>query len=215
MKKYEAVIFDLDGTLLNTLDDLTDAVNHTLRQYHYPEREKREIRSFLGNGMKVLIQLSLPKDANITNFDEIFHAYDEYYTAHCQINTKPYDGIMELLDKLDKNGYKLAIVSNKQHAAVAELNDTYFSKYIKTAIGEQEGVNKKPAPDTVLKALEELGCDTKNAVYIGDSEVDRQTAINSNMDCISVTWGFRDRDLLESLKPYAIIDKPDELLQYV
>lgn len=215
MKRYKAVIFDLDGTLLNTLEDLTDAVNHVMRQFNYPEHTIEEIRSFVGNGIKLLIERSLPDGKDNPEFDKVFSEFKSYYTSHCQIKTRPYDGIMELISSLKEQGYKLAIVSNKNQSAVTELNNIYFSDYISTAIGEKEGVRKKPAPDTVIKALNELGISSDDAVYVGDSDVDRETAKNSDMDCISVTWGFRDRKLLESLKPYAIIDKPDELLNYV
>ncbi|MCI5501193.1 MAG: HAD-IA family hydrolase [Lachnospiraceae bacterium] len=215
MKRYKAVIFDLDGTLLNTLEDLTDAVNHVMRQFNYPEHTIEEIRSFVGNGIKLLIERSLPDGKDNPEFDKIFSEFKLYYTSHCQIKTRPYDGIMELIAALKEQGYKLAIVSNKNQSAVTELNNIYFSDYISTAIGEKEGVRKKPAPDTVIKALSELGISSDDAVYVGDSDVDRETAENSNMDCISVTWGFRDRKLLESLNPYAIIDKPAELLNYV
>lgn len=215
MKRYKAVIFDLDGTLLNTLEDLTDAVNHVMRQFNYPEHTIEEIRSFVGNGIKLLIERSLPDGKDNPEFDKIFSEFKLYYTSHCQIKTRPYDGIMELISSLKEQGYKLAIVSNKNQSAVTELNNIYFSDYISTAIGEKEGVRKKPAPDTVIKALNELGISSDDAVYVGDSDVDRETAKNSNMDCISVTWGFRDRKLLESLNPYAIIDKPAELLNYV
>lgn len=215
MKRYKAVIFDLDGTLLNTLEDLTDAVNHVMRQFNYPEHTIEEIRSFVGNGIKLLIERSLPDGKDNPEFDKIFSEFKLYYTSHCQIKTRPYDGIMELISSLKEQGYKLAIVSNKNQSAVTELNNIYFSDYISTAIGEKEGVRKKPAPDTVIKALSELGISSDDAVYVGDSDVDRETAKNSDMDCISVTWGFRDRKLLESLNPYAIIDKPAELLNYV
>lgn len=215
MKRYKAVIFDLDGTLLNTLEDLTDAVNHVMRQFNYPEHTIEEIRSFVGNGIKLLIERSLPYGKDNPEFDKVFSEFKSYYTSHCQIKTRPYDGIMELISSLKEQGYKLAIVSNKNQSAVTELNNIYFSDYISTAIGEKEGVRKKPAPDTVIKALNELGISSDDAVYVGDSDVDRETAENSNMDCISVTWGFRDRKLLESLNPYAIIDKPAELLNYV
>ena len=215
MKRYKAVIFDLDGTLLNTLEDLTDAVNHVMRQFNYPEHTIEEIRSFVGNGIKLLIERSLPDGKDNPEFDKIFSEFKLYYTSHCQIKTRPYDGIMELIAALKEQGYKLAIVSNKNQSAVTELNNIYFSDYISTAIGEKEGVRKKPAPDTVIKALSELCISSDDAVYVGDSDVDRETAENSNMDCISVTWGFRDRKLLESLNPYAIIDKPAELLNYV
>lgn len=215
MKRYKAVIFDLDGTLLNTLEDLTDAVNHVMRQFNYPEHTIEEIRSFVGNGIKLLIERSLPYGKDNPEFDKVFSEFKSYYTSHCQIKTRPYDGIMELISSLKEQGYKLAIVSNKNQSAVTELNNIYFSDYISTAIGEKEGVRKKPAPDTVIKALNELGISSDDAVYVGDSDVDRETAKNSDMDCISVTWGFRERKLLESLKPYAIIDKPDELFNYV
>lgn len=215
MKRYKAVIFDLDGTLLNTLEDLTDAVNHVMRQFNYPEHTIEEIRSFVGNGIKLLIERSLPYGKDNPEFDKVFSEFKSYYTSHCQIKTRPYDGIMELISSLKEQGYKLAIVSNKNQSAVTELNNIYFSDYISTAIGEKEGVRKKPAPDTVIKALSELGISSDDAVYVGDSDVDRETAKNSDMDCISVTWGFRDRKLLESLKPYAIIDKPAELFNYV
>lgn len=215
MKRYKAVIFDLDGTLLNTLEDLTDGVNHVMRQFNYPEHTIEEIRSFVGNGIKLLIERSLPYGKDNPEFDKVFSEFKSYYTSHCQIKTRPYDGIMELISSLKEQGYKLAIVSNKNQSAVTELNNIYFSDYISTAIGEKEGVRKKPAPDTVIKALSELGISSDDAVYVGDSDVDRETAKNSDMDCISVTWGFRDRKLLESLKPYAIIDKPAELFNYV
>lgn len=215
MKRYKAVIFDLDGTLLNTLEDLTDAVNHVMRQFNYPEHTIEEIRSFVGNGIKLLIERSLPDGKDNPEFDKVFSEFKSYYTSHCRIKTRPYDGIMELISILHEQGYKLAIVSNKNQSAVTELNNIYFSDYISTAIGEKEGVRKKPAPDTVIKALSELCISSDDAVYVGDSDVDRETAENSNMDCISVTWGFRDRKLLESLNPYAIIDKPAELLNYV
>ena len=215
MKRYKAVIFDLDGTLLNTLEDLTDAVNHVMRQFNYPEHTIEEIRSFVGNGIKLLIERSLPYGKDNPEFDKVFSEFKSYYTSHCQIKTRPYDGIMELISSLKEQGYKLAIVSNKNQSAVTELNNIYFSDYISTAIGEKEGVRKKPAPDTVIKALSELGISSDDAVYVGDSDVDRETAKNSDMDCISVTWGFRERKLLESLNPYAIIDKPAELLNYV
>ena len=142
MKRYKAVIFDLDGTLLNTLEDLTDAVNHVMRQFNYPEHTIEEIRSFVGNGIKLLIERSLPDGKDNPEFDKIFSEFKLYYTSHCQIKTRPYDGIMELIAALKEQGYKLAIVSNKNQSAVTELNNIYFSDYISTAIGEKEGVRK-------------------------------------------------------------------------
>ena len=215
MKKYKAVIFDLDGTLLNTLEDLKDGVKHVMKEFNYPEHTLNEIRSFVGNGIRLLIERSLPDGSKTPDFEKIFSEFKSYYTSHCRIKTKPYDDIIELLSILHERGYLLAIVSNKNQAAVTELNNIYFSNFITTAIGEQEGILKKPAPDTVFAALSELGIDADDAVYVGDSDVDRETAKNSGLDCISVTCGFRDRKLLETLNPYALIDKPLDLLQYV
>ena len=215
--KYRAVIFDMDGTLLNTLEDLRDSLNYALEKKGYPGRTLDEVRSFLGNGARVLLERATPENISKEDFNETYEIYSEYYLEHCRIKTRPYDGVMELLKKLSENGYKLAIVSNKGQDAVSELSKLYFGDYVETAIGENEkaGIKKKPAPDTVFKALEILGCKASEAVYVGDSEVDRKTAENSGMDCISVTWGFRDRELLEELKPYAIVDEPVQILEFV
>lgn len=210
-KKYRAVIFDLDGTLLDTLEDLTDAVNHTMRKFNCPEHTLTQVRSFVGNGIKVLIERCLKDGINTPQFNDIFNEFQQYYTAHCRIKTHPYTGIIELLEKLYADGYKLAIVSNKNQAAVTELNSIYFSKYITTAIGNSENIRKKPAPDTTLKAMEDMNCTREECVYIGDSEVDIETAKNSGLDCISVSWGFRDKALLQKLNPDAVIDSPSEL----
>lgn len=214
-KKYNAVIFDLDGTLLDTLEDLTDAVNHTMRKFNYPEHTLHEVRSFVGNGIKVLIERSLKDGPNTPGFDNILDEFRQYYTANCRIKTQPYPDIMELLEKLYESGYKLSIVSNKNQAAVTELNNIYFSKYISTAIGNSKNIRQKPAPDTTLKAMEEMDCTKEMCVYVGDSEVDIETARNSGLDCISVSWGFREKNLLEKLNPGAVIDSPKELLRYL
>lgn len=215
MRKYDAVIFDLDGTLLNTLDDLTDAVNHVMEQFNYPTHTINDVRSFVGNGIKLLIERSLPYGSSTPDFDKIFNAFKQYYTTHCNIKTAPYKGTIELLEMLSLDGYKLAIVSNKNNAAVENLNDIYFSKYVSIAIGESENVKKKPAPDTVFKALEMLGCKKQRAVYVGDSDVDFKTAMNAGIDCINVSWGFRDREFLETFNSAAIIDTPLELKKYL
>ena len=215
MKKYDAVIFDLDGTLLNTLDDLTDAVNHVMEQFNYPTHTINEVRSFVGNGIKLLIERSLPYGADTPDFSKIFDAFKQYYTTHCNIKTAPYNGIIDLLEMLSSDGYDLAIVSNKNNAAVENLNNIYFSKYISIAIGESENVKKKPAPDTVLKALEILDCEKHRAIYVGDSDVDFKTAVNAGIDCVNVSWGFRERAFLETFNPTAIIDTPLELKNYL
>lgn len=209
------VIFDLDGTLLDTLEDLTDAVNHAMRTFELEEKTISQVRSFVGNGIRKLIERCVPGGDDREDFEEILQCFREYYAVHCQDKTKPYDGIMDLLKELKEKGYQMAIVSNKHHSAVEELRQIFFAEYITVAIGQMEHLQPKPAPDTVNLALEKLGCDRKDAIYVGDSDVDKATADNSVMDCIAVTWGFRDRELLESLQPAVIVDKPKQILDYL
>lgn len=211
MKKYDTVIFDLDGTLLNTLEDLADAVNFVMRKNHYPQRTIEEVRRFVGNGIRRLMELAVPENISETEFEQVFEEFKNYYTEHCQIKTCAYDGVMPLLKHLDENGYAMAIVSNKNHAAVCELNDIYFKDYIEVAIGQKDGIRKKPAPDTVVQALKELGKTKERAVYVGDSEVDFATAKNSGMDCVLVTWGFRNLEELKEFQPVAFVDTAEQL----
>lgn len=215
MKKYDTVIFDLDGTLLNTLEDLMDSVNFALALYGFPSRKLDEIRHFVGNGVARLMELSIPDGINNPKYEKCLSDFRSHYSKNMQNKTNAYKGIMELLEKLSKENYKIAIVSNKFDKAVKELNRVYFGKYIKVAIGESENISKKPAPDTVFKALKELGSSANKAVYVGDSEVDVKTAKNSGLICIGVTWGFRDRKLLEQKGADYIIDKPQELLKII
>ena len=212
MKKYDTVIFDLDGTLLNTLEDLADAVNFVMRANEYPERTIEEVRCFVGNGIRRLMELAVPEGVTGETFENVFEQFKSYYTDHCQIKTRAYDGIMELLEKLYTEGVSMAIVSNKNHAAVCELNEIYFKKYIEVAIGQKDGIRKKPAPDTVLQSLKELGKEKDSAIYVGDSEVDFLTAQNTGMDCVLVTWGFRTTEELGVYEPTAFIEKPEQLL---
>lgn len=209
---YNAIIFDLDGTLLNTLDDLSDAVNYCLNKFGYSKRSKVQIRSFVGNGIKKLMERALPNDIDEEEFQKIFTFYKEYYTSHCRIKTKPYEGIIDLLLSLKDKGYRLAIVSNKNDAAVKELADYYFKNIFELSIGQRDGIRKKPAPDSLNEAIRILGVEKKNVLYVGDSEVDKQTADNAEVDCTLVDWGFRDREDLEKLKPKSIISKPEELI---
>ena len=213
MKKYDTVIFDLDGTLLNTLEDLADAVNFVMRKNHYPERTIEEVRCFVGNGIRRLMELAVPENVSEIEFEQVFEEFKSYYTKHCQIKTCAYDGIMPLLKCLYEKGYAMAIVSNKNHAAVCELNDIYFKDYIEVAIGQKDGIRKKPAPDTVVQALKELGKTKERAIYVGDSEVDFATAKNSGMDCVLVTWGFRTLEELKVFSPTAMIDQAEQLLE--
>lgn len=213
MKKYDTVIFDLDGTLLNTLEDLADGVNHVLRENGYPQRTLEEVRCFVGNGIRKLMERALPENVTGEQFEEVFEQFRTYYTAHCQIKTRAYEGILELLKELKEQGYAMAIVSNKNQSAVTQLNELYFGEWIGTAIGQKEGIRKKPAPDTVLQALKILGKEKEHALYVGDSEVDFQTAENVGMDCVLVSWGFRTAEELKSFVPLARIGRPQELLE--
>lgn len=211
MKKIDTVIFDLDGTLLNTLDDLCDGVNEILKRHALPLRTLEEIRTFVGNGVRVLMQKALPSDINLDLFEEYFREFKDYYTSHCQIKTGAYKKIYEMLAFLQEKGYKMAIVSNKNHEAVLRLNDLYFKDYIKVAIGQREGIAKKPAPDTVFEAIKALGVETDSCLYVGDSEVDATTAKNAGLPCVLVSWGFRSKEELKNELYEKMIDEPMEL----
>ena len=211
MKKKDTVIFDLDGTLLNTLDDLRDSVNAVMKKYGYPQHSLEQIRTFVGNGIGKLMERSVPGGRENEQFEQAFADFKSYYTDHCQIKTKPYDGVVDLMKCLSEQGFKLAIVSNKNDAAVKELNEIYFYRYTNAAIGERKGVRRKPAPDSVYAALDQLGSDIEKAVYIGDSDVDYETAVHCGMDCILVSWGFRDRELLESFDGAVVVDRCAEI----
>lgn len=209
--KITTIIFDLDGTLLNTLEDLKDATNYALMQFGYPIKSLEQIRLSVGNGVAKLIERVLPGGLENPDFDPCLKAFREYYSQHLQDRTEPYPGIPEALSVLKENGYGLGIVSNKFDAAVKQLRTDYFPDTITVAIGESPDVRKKPAPDCVYKAMEELGCSKEQAVYVGDSDVDVATAHNSGLKCIGVTWGFRDARVLEEAGADWIIRKPEEL----
>lgn len=212
MKK--AVIFDLDGTLLNTLDDLTDSTNYVLNYFNFPTRTKEEIRTFVGNGVAKLIERAIPDGINNINYNKCIQLFKETYSKNMYNKTEPYKGIIEMLNTLKTSGYLIAVVSNKFDTAVKELCQRYFQNMIDFAAGENEaaGVRKKPFPDTIFKVLEEFKLNNNECIYIGDSEVDIQTAKNSNMDSISVTWGFKSRDFLTENNAQIIIDSPSEIL---
>ncbi len=214
MKKYNAVIFDLDGTLLNTLDDLMDSANYALEQYGYKKRTRDEIRRFVGNGVRKLMERAVPEGTSGETIEQILATFKDHYEKNMMNQTGPYDGIMELLSCLKEREIPAAIVSNKFDLAVKNLSRLFFDGYIQAAIGESEKVAKKPAPDTALKALARLGMPAERTVYVGDSDVDILTAKNAGMDCISVTWGFRDSAFLLSHGAAVLIDSPLELLKY-
>lgn len=212
---YKAVIFDLDGTLLNTLEDLKDSVNHVLKEYDYPTRTLEEVRNFVGNGIHKLIERAVPQETDLETVEKIFEDFREYYGEHCRIKTTPYEGIKKVLGQLKEMGFKMAVVSNKNHEAVQELIPYYFGDLLPVAIGQKEGIATKPAPDSVYEAMRILQVEKKDCVYVGDSDVDRATASNAGIDCISVTWGFRSEEMLRELKPEYLISKPEEIVAIV
>ena len=211
---YKTFIFDLDGTLLDTLQDLADSVNHALRQYGMPEHSLDDIRRFVGNGVRLLMERAVPEGAQHPLFEEAFATFRQYYMQHSLDTTRPYDGIVETIRELKLRGCRLAVVSNKMMAATQELVAHFFPD-VEVAIGEHEaaGIRKKPAPDTVDEALRQLGVTREGAVYVGDSDVDLLTARNSGLPCISVLWGFRDREFLLAHGATTLIERPEELLQ--
>ena len=209
------VIFDMDGTVLDTLSDLAGAINHELSRYHMPQRTENEVRSFVGNGIRVALKLAATEGTTDEVLDDMVADFRTYYDAHCLDNTKPYEGITELMKSLSEKGCKLGIVSNKIDSAVKELSDRFFKEYVTVAIGEKPGINRKPAPDTVLEAMKELGSSKEETVYVGDSEVDVLTAKNTGIPCISVLWGFRDKDFLKENGATTFADAPSEILDLI
>ncbi len=210
---YTAVIFDLDGTLLDTLDDLADAVNHALTAFGLPCRTRDEVRRFVGNGVAKLIERAVPDGYPAEKTQAALSAFKTHYAAHCRDKTAPYEGIISLLTELRAQGVRTAIVSNKFDDAAKALSAHYFGDLMEVAIGEREaeGIRKKPAPDTLLMAMKALGVLPEETVYVGDSDTDILTARAAGVSCVSVTWGFRDREFLLSHGATQLIDTPDEL----
>lgn len=207
------IIFDMDGTILNTLDDLADSLNYALDYCGYPGHSLSEVRSFVGNGIRRLIERSLPTDISVKEIDKVHTVFTEYYKIHCADKTVPYDGIPELLLALRNAGYLTAVVSNKADYAVQELCLHYFEGLFDAAVGERSGIQRKPAPDSVYAVMEKLQIEKEQAVYIGDSEVDIATAKNAGIYNISVEWGFRDPDFLIMQGAEHIVSTPQELQQ--
>jgi len=210
---YQTVLFDLDGTLLDTIEDLRDAVNHELAAGGDPLRTLEEVRQFVGNGLRNLMARSLPSGRSEEEIDRRTAGMKAFYLEHSCCKTKPYPGIPELLQRLRRSGTAVAVVSNKADRAVQELCRVYFPEGVDAAVGEVAGLPRKPAPDTVELALRRLGRGKEGAVYIGDSEVDIATARNAGLPCLSVTWGFRPRAVLEEAGAAALIDSAEELWQ--
>ncbi len=212
MKK--AVIFDLDGTLLNTLGDLASSVNFALRECGYPERTVDEVRSFIGNGVIMLMRRSVPKGTNEADEKACFEKFRAYYLEHMEDTTAPYDGVNELIEKLSARGIKTAVVSNKLDAGVKGLCEKYFPG-LTCAFGVNNESERKPAPANVFKALSKLKVEKSEALYVGDSEVDVQTAQNAGLEMVGVTWGYRSRETLVSSGANHIVEKPEKLLDLV
>lgn len=208
--KYTTVIFDLDGTLLDTLEDLTDSVNYAMAAMGWPLREKKDVRLYLGNGIKRLMELCSPDGITSEEFQKAFSIFREYYELHNQDKTAPYEGVVELMAQLKAKGVKMAIVSNKIHQAVLALRDEFFP-YVEVAIGDDLKMARKPAPDSCYRALELLGSTKEESVYIGDSEVDLLTAKNAGLDCITVLWGFRDKEYLMENGATVFVESPQDI----
>lgn len=212
--KYGLAVFDLDGTVLNTLFDLYKATDYALFENGFDKRSEDEVRRFVGNGIHKLIERAVPENASSEDVERVFKSFNEYYSVHCADNTKPYDGISSVLTLLRQKGVKTAVVSNKADYAVQSLCKKYFDGLFDFCVGERAGIKRKPAPDSVNEVLKTLGFSKENAVYIGDSEVDIETAKNAKMDCISVSWGFKDKSFLKLMGASHIIDNPKELLSF-
>ena len=211
---YQTYIFDLDGTLLDTLGDLAASVNYAMRMHGMPEHTVDEVCRFVGNGVRRLMERAVPGGAAHPAFEAAFATFRRHYMEHSLDTTRPYESIPEMLCELKRRGKHTAVVSNKFDAATKELCRHFVPDTIEVAVGEHEaeGIRKKPAPDTVLQALSQLGVGQEGAVYVGDSDVDIQTARNSGLPCISVLWGFRDREFLLAHGAETFVSQPSELL---
>ena len=213
--KYEAVIFDLDGTLIDTLEDLKDSINFALEQHGMPERSLEEVRTFVGNGVKKLVFRSVPENTSEELRESCLKAFKAHYITNSMNKTRPYNGICELIKKLKEKGVKLAVVTNKTQDAADAIMNEFFKDDFEIIIGQIDGVAQKPQPDGVWYAIEKLGASKQNSVYIGDSEVDCLTAKNSGIPIIGVTWGFRGRKVLEENNADYIVDSPEEILNII
>lgn len=212
---YQLAIFDMDGTILNTLQDLTNSLNAALAKSGYPQHTLEEVRFFVGNGIRRLIERGVPVGTPVEQIDIVHRDFTAHYQVHCADTTQPYDGIPQLLQTLRHAGCKTAVVSNKADYAVQELCKQYFDSMFDFAVGEREHILKKPAPDSVNEVLQQLQIDRNQAVYIGDSDVDVQTAKNAAMDGIFVEWGFRSKEFLLENGAKRIVSKPSELVPLI
>ena len=215
MRKYDTVLFDLDGTLLDSLEDMKDSVNHVMREFGFPEHTTEEIRTFVGNGIRRLIERSVPEDTDPRTCEAALKVYRSYYNDHCMIKTKPYDGVPELLAALKKEGFAMAIVSNKNEEAVEEMREHYFGDLVPLAFGQSDAVPKKPDPSMVYAAADRLGIPKERCIYVGDSEVDIETAKNAGIDCITCLWGFREKEFLLAEGARVLAEAAEDILRVV
>ncbi len=213
--KYMLAVFDMDGTILDTLDDLTNTLNMSLREVGMPERTKEEVRSFVGNGVGKLLERAVPRGTTEGEMSTLAEVFRTNYAAHCADLTKPYDGVPELIAALRREGVKTAVVSNKVDFAVQALVADYFPGLFDMAVGEREGVRRKPAPDSVHAVMAALGIDRVRTVYIGDSDVDADTAKNAGVDFIGVEWGFRSREVLAEHGATVTVGRAEELFRLI
>lgn len=211
MKEYNTYIFDLDGTLLDTLEDLYISTNYALQMHNLPLRTLEEVRAFVGNGVRTLIERAVPDGVNEALLEKVLATFKVYYMKYGLRHTKPYPGVIEMLEYLYLHNKSMAVVSNKFYQATEDLCRHFFGKYIQIAIGERKDIRKKPAPDTIIEAMGKLGATTDSTVYVGDSDIDVKTALNSGLPCVSVLWGFRDRTFLIESGAQTFITHPSEL----
>ncbi|MDO4187421.1 MAG: HAD family hydrolase [Lachnospiraceae bacterium] len=210
--KYETYIFDMDGTILDTIEDLTVTTNYAMEKMGYPKHTIEEVKWFVGNGIMMLIKRAVPEGTSEEDIKRTHTFFMEHYKDHCNDKTGPYEGIIELLNKLKAADKKLAVVSNKADGPVKVLAQEIFPGLFDVAIGERPGINKKPARDMVDEAIKQLGADRDKTVYIGDTNVDFETAKNSELDCILVSWGFRGREFIEQYDAEYYVDRPEEII---
>ncbi len=215
MKTYRTILFDLDGTLLNTIEDLAESVNYVMRTYGEPEHSVDDVRRMVGNGARMLMKRAIPQGEECSTFEEQLALQKKYYLEHNRVTTKPFEGIMDLLQECKNRGIMTGVVSNKDHPAVRELCYSFFRDLITESVGNGEGRRVKPYPDGCYEAMQRLMADKATTLYVGDSEVDAETAANAGIDCVLVSWGFRERKLLEDQKAVAVIDEPHELLDFI
>lgn len=215
--RYKAVIFDMDGTLLNSIEDLTDSINYILEKYDYPTKTLQEVMHMVGSGAAKLVERAIPMGKDNPDFNRILTDYKAYYFDHCNIKTGPYKHILDLLKELKNRDFKMAIVSNKSMNAIEELKNLYFADYIDVAIGVTENLKRKPAPDECLEAIRQMGVEKDECIYVGDSDIDHLTALNTGLKCISCLWGFRTKEELLSAGAgnNYFVEDPMEILNIV